>query len=582
MLTGMMIITTAWAASDSELRLVESSEKVQAQLQEWEGKTTGCWIEAVRTLRDGCNEAELLREEDRKRLAFMFASCQLQEDGIEPQKDPTEMAIRAKDGYPLVYQTYTEYLVNVEVICNTLSQRIFQKETRNAMASLKQASVAHLKELESLKTSMNNIKTMANIIRNELETQQVEMSGKFLLMLDEQDKMSDELEKHSASVDNQFAHLDAHIASGHNRLADLKDQTANVSVMLMSVETSATAIRENQEVFHYYWHKADDLLTILNSGVSSVATLVFITTTCILSYVLTSPIRTRSARFPLMITFIMCYLTESLVYFRYEHTPLQVLEKTWFVRKLYLVIGLGCLLDAALKYVEPETQFVRKLNEFEGRFFDRVKNDLRERARSLSREPGSSTVRRLDELEASLFERIKNELQQKVRSLSRASSRQPSARRAPSVVAEDRRSESLDVVPDEVIDSTPEIVEPSLPRGPSVGACSEKREPTPECVVKEEPVTAVLPVTWTPSSYSCNYSSYRQNRSPSYESMRGLSLSSETFQSARSTEAVRNYSVSPEVPARAAYPRRVATNQNPLSDIDIFPIDSSGRSVFDW
>ena len=362
----LLLLTTS--ISNSELRVTQPSEKIQAQLQEWEGKTTGCWISAVRSLRDGCNEGQILREDDRKKLAFMFASCQLQEDGIEPQKDPVEMALKAKDGYPLVYQIYTEYLVNVEVVCNTLSQRIFQKETRNAMEALKDASVTHLKELQAMKTSMSNIKEMANIIKSELESNQIQMSDNFLKLLLEQDKLSSEFDRHSDEMSQEFDHVGKHISQSHQRLSHLQDQTANVSVMLMSVETSASAIRQNQDIFHYYWSTADDMLNVLNQSVSSIATLIFITSTCVLSYILTSPVRTRSARFPMMLSCILCYLTESLISSYAIHvTPVARLEMIWLIRKSYVILALGCLLYFAVKYVEPEVQIVRRLNEFEGR-----------------------------------------------------------------------------------------------------------------------------------------------------------------------------------------------------------------------
>ena len=106
------------------------------------------------------------------------------------------------------------------------------------------------------------------------------------------------------------------------------------------------------------------------------------------------------------------------------------------------------------------------------------------------------------------FERIKNELRDRVRSISRAPSRRKPVSRLPSVAADD------DEIHSEVASVRSEV---ASVRSKSLKerSVSPTRAESPEVVhpqvsVKEERTPPTLPLTWTPTTYSSNYSSYRR------------------------------------------------------------------------
>ena len=88
-----------------------------SQLATYEGKRSGCWLEAVGRLRDGCHRTDpdsqepVMSEEERKQVALDFTNCQFEDDGLPTYSDTALMAEHAREGKTLAYSVFTHHLV---------------------------------------------------------------------------------------------------------------------------------------------------------------------------------------------------------------------------------------------------------------------------------------------------------------------------------------------------------------------------------------------------------------------------------------------------------------------------------------
>lgn len=121
-------------------------------------RTSSCWKDAVTTLESRCR-SELLREDQRSRMALHFTACQLHHDGKvswESARSPHRCAPEAEiaDCVGLlednIYPLYIQFRLHVDTLCFHAQEELFQERTETAVSMLDRVSNAALARTKDL------------------------------------------------------------------------------------------------------------------------------------------------------------------------------------------------------------------------------------------------------------------------------------------------------------------------------------------------------------------------------------------------------------------------------------------------
>eukprot|EP01064_Diplonema_japonicum_P029875 TRINITY_DN4933_c0_g1_i4.p1 TRINITY_DN4933_c0_g1~~TRINITY_DN4933_c0_g1_i4.p1 ORF type:complete len:483 (+),score=124.19 TRINITY_DN4933_c0_g1_i4:40-1488(+) len=346
---------------------IVGSNNPVAQLAAYEGKKTGCYMESLAELRIGCDDDHALSEDQRKQLALRFANCQFIDDGLPVKKSSAEMAAEAQAGNHLAYSIYTYHLQGVEQVCMYLSQRLFQKASLQASQELADASRRSAKELNILLGSVERVKDEATALRLSFAEHAVDVEENFKESHQHAAEMNDRIEAHRHSIERGLYTLENQIEDNGYKLNSLTDQADGISNKLLKVESSASSLVASQESAFMVMNNVEGIVQHLLGSVFSLESLAFFAVGFTFIYLVTTPVRSRGARFILLLLSLTNFMVERLMDRVIMHSDEERYAMVWMVRKGFTAVQVSTLLVVYVRWKDPQVMIQRHLVALESK-----------------------------------------------------------------------------------------------------------------------------------------------------------------------------------------------------------------------
>eukprot|EP01063_Lacrimia_lanifica_P020708 TRINITY_DN2800_c1_g1_i1.p1 TRINITY_DN2800_c1_g1~~TRINITY_DN2800_c1_g1_i1.p1 ORF type:complete len:587 (+),score=210.99 TRINITY_DN2800_c1_g1_i1:77-1837(+) len=334
-----------------------------AQLQAYEGKRTTCYLDAVAALKEGCDGTDgPMGEQARKKLALEFANCQFDEDGLPVHKTVETMAALAQDGETLAYSVYTYHMVNVELICISLSQQLLQVESRAAAKALAQATQESTAQLQKAQRTIRGVENTAVLVKASLEEHRDDMADGLRTVGARQVLLQRSIDEAAAVMQERVDDLNARIAHGQQRLEGLAAQSESISRNLMKVEVSAQQLHYSQTSMAMVVDNVKFVVTQLLGSVDSLKSLMYFSAAIVFVVLATTPQPTRSARLGMFATFAANLAAEQYIAevedFQLAALPYPMTKDAVYsyCRWVFACAAAGHLLKTWWSYRDPQQQ----------------------------------------------------------------------------------------------------------------------------------------------------------------------------------------------------------------------------------
>ncbi|XP_078677052.1 uncharacterized protein LOC144913860 isoform X2 [Branchiostoma floridae x Branchiostoma belcheri] len=272
-----------------------------------------CWTTALARVETGCKR---LTDDEQSRMAIAFANCHLAKSGKRDYACKPGQTIQecTQDMDDLAFSTYTEFFTHTQNICFFLQNQVWQESTERTVSMLADNSdkVAHKLELTAEMQEMVIARQNASL------------------------KKQEDILRHEEALRKT-----------------LKSSTENVQAAFDQMKQSA---REQRALFGEVFGRIEDLQAMVLGEFTGFYTLVFITLSAIIIYMLTSTPRTSSARFWMFLILLLNAGMERLIANRTvleadgQSATELVYERLWFCRKFFCMVAMTVLAVCSYRY----------------------------------------------------------------------------------------------------------------------------------------------------------------------------------------------------------------------------------------
>ncbi|XP_066283876.1 uncharacterized protein [Branchiostoma lanceolatum] len=272
-----------------------------------------CWTTALARVESGCKR---LTDDEQSRMAIAFANCHLAKSGRRDYQCKPGQTIQecTQDMDDLAFSTYTEFFTHTQNICFFLQNQVWQESTERTVSMLADNSDKVAQKLE---------------VTAEMQEMVIARQNASL-------KKQEDILRHEEALRET-----------------LKSSTQNVQAAFDQMRQSA---REQKALFGEVFGRIEDLQAMVLGEFTGFYTLVFITLSAIIIYMLTSTPRTSSARFWMFLILLLNAGMERLIANR---TVLEtdgpnatelVYERLWFCRKFFCMVAMTVLAVCSYRY----------------------------------------------------------------------------------------------------------------------------------------------------------------------------------------------------------------------------------------
>ncbi|XP_078597051.1 uncharacterized protein LOC144873511 isoform X1 [Branchiostoma floridae x Branchiostoma japonicum] len=272
-----------------------------------------CWTTALARVESGCKS---LTDDQQSRMAIAFANCHLAKSGKRDYECKPGQTIQecTQDMDDLAFSTYTEFFTHTQNICFFLQNQVWQENTERTVSMLADNSdkVAHKLEVTAEMQEMVIARQNASL------------------------KKQEDILRHEEALRKT-----------------LKSSTENVQAAFDQMKQSA---REQRALFGEVFGRIEDLQAMVLGEFTGFYTLVFITLSAIIIYMLTSTPRTSSARFWMFLVLLLNAGMERLIANRTvldsegQNATELVYERLWFCRKFFCMVAMTVLAVCSYRY----------------------------------------------------------------------------------------------------------------------------------------------------------------------------------------------------------------------------------------